>query len=83
MAEIEVGVVSAFFAHPVVADIELTSDLHVGDTIRVKGHTTDLEFRVDSLQIDRQDVDAAQAGQSVGIKVPERVRNGDRHSEQA
>jgi len=78
MAEIEVGVVSDFFAHPVVAGMELTGDLHVGDTVRVKGHTTDLEFRVDSLQIDLQDVDAAHAGQSVGIKVPERVRNGDR-----
>lgn len=78
MAETEVGVVGDFFAHPVVAGIELSGELRVGDLVAVRGHTTNLEFQLESMQIDRKEVDAARAGDSVGIKVPERVRRGDR-----
>ena len=77
MAEEEIGKVSDFYAHPVVAAFELTSPLNVGDRIRIRGHTTDLELTVDSIQIDNASVQAAKAGDSVGIKVPERVRNHD------
>lgn len=77
MAEDIVGKVSDFFAHPVVAGVELTGPLKVGDTIRIKGHTTDLELVVDSMQIDNVDVEQAKAGDSVGIKVTDRVRAGD------
>ena len=78
MPEVDVGKVADFFAHPVVAGIELTASLKVGDRVRIVGHTTDLELLVDSLQIDNRDVEEASAGQSVGIKVPDRVRNGDK-----
>ena len=78
MPEIEVGKVADFFAHPVVAGIELTASLKVGDKVRIVGHTTDLELLVESIQVDNQDVEEASAGQSVGIKVPDRVRNGDK-----
>ena len=78
MPEIEVGTVSAFFARPVVAGIDLTGEVRVGDTLRIRGHTTDLEVRIESMQVDRQDVAVANAGQSVGIKIPDRVRPGDR-----
>lgn len=78
MAEVEIGVVEDFFAHPVVAGIDLTGELRVGDTIHVKGHTTDLELRVESMQIDRQEVQVAGAGQRIGVKVPDRVRPGDK-----
>ena len=77
MAEKEVGRVSDFFARPVVAGIELTGTLNVGDNIRIKGHTTDIEMVLDSMQIDNVSVDKAGKGKSVGIKVPERVRPGD------
>lgn len=77
MPEVEIGKVSDFFAQPVVAGIELTANLKVGDTIRIKGHTTDLEFSVDSMQIDNVNVEQANAGDSVGIKVSDRVRSGD------
>ncbi|MFA5310047.1 MAG: translation elongation factor-like protein [Dehalococcoidales bacterium] len=77
MKEKEVGTVSDFFAHVVVAGIMLTGALRVGDNIRIKGHTTDLEIPVTSMQIDNKDVAVAKKGQSVGIKVPERVRPGD------
>ncbi len=77
MPEEEIGKVSDFFAHPVVAGIELTGTLKVGDRIHIKGHTTDLELTVNSMQINNVDVTEAKAGDSVGIKVTERVRHGD------
>jgi len=77
MAEEMIGKVSDFFARPVVAAVELTGPLKMGDKIRIKGHTTDIELAVASMQIDNAAVQEAKAGDSVGIKVPERVRHGD------
>ena len=77
MPEELIGKVSDFFAHPVVAGIELTGGVKVGDKIQIKGHTTDVEMTVTSLQIDNAQVNEAKAGDSIGIKVPERVRSGD------
>ena len=77
MSEKIIGTVSDFFAQPVVAGIELTAALKVGDKIRIKGHTTDLEMTVDSMQIDNAQVTEAKAGDSIGVKVSERVRHGD------
>ncbi len=77
MPEEEVGKVGDFFAHPVVAGIELTKALKVGDTIHIKGHTTDLELTIGSMQIDNVNVNEAKAGDSIGIKVGDRVRHGD------
>jgi len=77
MPEDIIGKVSDFFARPVVAGIELTAALKVGDKIHIKGHTTDLEMNVDSMQIDNVQVQEAKAGDSIGVKLSERVRNGD------
>ena len=77
MPEEEIGRVSDFFAHPVVAGIELSGTLKVGDKIHIKGHTTDMELDVGSMQINNANVEEAKAGDSVGIKVSDRVRRGD------
>ena len=77
MPEEVIGKVSDFFARPVVAGIELTARLKAGDKIHIKGHTTDMEFIVDSMQIDNVNVTEANAGDAVGIKVLDRVRRGD------
>jgi len=77
MPEEVIGKVSDFFSRPVVAGIELTAPLKLGDKIHIKGHTTDFELTVDSMQINNVDVKEAKAGDSVGIKVSERVRRGD------
>ncbi len=77
MPEEEIGKVSTFFARPVVAGIDLTSGLNVGDRIHITGHTTDLELTVASMQVNNVDVEQANAGDSIGIKVPDRVRPGD------
>ena len=77
MPEVEIGKVSDFFARPVVAGIDVEVGLRVGDKIHIKGHTTDIEMIVNSMQIDNQAVTEAKKGQSVGIKVPDKVRKGD------
>jgi selenocysteine-specific translation elongation factor len=77
MPDIEIGKVSDFFKKPVVAGIELSAPLKVGDKIHVKGHTTDQELVVQSMQIDNVEVKEAKAGQSVGIKIKDRARQGD------
>ena len=77
MPEELVGTVSDFFARPVVAGIELTAPINLGDKIHIKGHTTDLEMTIDSMQINNVNVNQAKAGDAVGIKVSDRVRRGD------
>lgn len=75
--EEEIGRVTDYFAKISVAGIDLTGKLRVGDTIRVRGHTTDLELVVESLQIEHEQVEEAGAGDRIGIKVSDRCRNGD------
>jgi len=77
MAETEVGRVTGYFAHIGVAGIDLTSSLKVGDKIHIKGHTTDLEQVVESIQIEHESVQEAAAGAKIGAKVSDRCRNGD------
>jgi translation elongation factor EF-1alpha len=78
MAEVEIGIISDFFSRPVVAAIELTGDLNKGDKIHIKGHTTDLEVTVVSMQIHNQEVTSAHAGDAIGVKVTDKVRHGDK-----
>jgi putative protease len=77
--ERSVGIVIQYFAKPEVAAIQLTDgEIKVGDTLRFKGTTTNFEQKIESMQIDRVPVQNAKAGQSVGIKVKERVRQHDK-----
>jgi translation elongation factor EF-Tu-like GTPase len=73
--EEEIGQVTDYFAKIGVAGIDLTGKLRVGDTIRIRGHTTDLEQVVESMQIEQ--VEEAGAGDKIGIKVSDRCRRGD------
>jgi len=77
MPEVAIGTVSDFFARPVVAGIELTGNLKVGDKVHIKGHTTDLELVIESMQINNVNVNEAGKGAAIGIKVSDRVRRGD------
>ena len=77
MPDIKIGKVSDFFKKPGVAGVSLTAPLKVGDKIHIKGHTTDLELAVQSMQIDNVTVNAAKAGDSVGIKITGPARQGD------
>ncbi|HVP26226.1 MAG TPA: translation elongation factor-like protein [Candidatus Bathyarchaeia archaeon] len=74
---VKVGRVTHFFSKINVAVIELTASLAVGDHIVLKGPSTDFEQTVDSMQIEHANVPKAEAGQSIGLKVAERVRETD------
>jgi GTPase len=74
---VEVGCVTHFFTKIGVAVVELSASLAVGDTIFVKGPTTDFEQVVESMQIEHESIERAEAGQSIGLRVQERVRGSD------
>lgn len=74
---VKIGRITHFFTKISVAVIELTAPLAVGDTIVLKGPTTDFEQVVESMQIEHQNVQNAKAGQSIGLKVIQRVREND------
>jgi putative protease len=78
MPDVEIGTVTDFFAKPVVAGIELSGTLKTGDKIHIKGSTTDMELAVESMQIERVNITEGKRGDLVGIKVPDRVRRGDK-----
>ena len=74
----KVGEVFHFFGHIGVAAIRLTEgSLAIGDTVQIQGPTTNVEQTVDSLQIEHATVSTAGAGQEVGMKVRDRVREKD------
>ncbi len=77
MGERLIGEVKDYFRKVEVMTLELEGLIKVGDTIRVKGHTTDLTQAVESMQIEHADVQEGGPGDLVGIKVAERVRPGD------
>ncbi len=77
MAEHLVGTVSHYYGQLGVVGIELSSELKVGDTIHIFGHTSDFIQTVDSIQIEHETVESAKAGDPIGVKVKERARVHD------
>lgn len=79
MNEIEIGAVRHFFDKISVVVIELTTgDLAIGDTIHIKGHTTDVTSKVETLQIEKDKLTKAVIGQSVGTKIDGKAREHDK-----
>jgi translation elongation factor EF-1alpha len=77
MPEERIGIVKDYFAKIGVAGIDVETTLRVGDRIHIKGHTTDLEETVGSIQIEHAQVEQAKRGDAIGIKVADRCRGGD------
>jgi translation initiation factor IF-2 len=78
MPEQKVGEVMKFFPKPSVAAIRITEGgLKIGDRIKFKGHTTDFEDVIQSMQIENKAVEEAGVGALIGIKVKDRVREND------
>ncbi len=77
-SEKEIGVIEHYFDKINVAAISLTGKLVVGDTIHIKGHTTDVTTTIESMQIEHDSVKKAGKGDDVGIEVGEKVRDHDK-----
>ncbi|HKZ56691.1 MAG TPA: hypothetical protein VJ024_03210 [Thermodesulfovibrionales bacterium] len=75
--EVRVGTISHIYKKIGVAIVDLSEPLQVGDTIHISGHHTDLTQKIDSIQIEHQDVQKAERGQSIGVRVNGEVREHD------
>jgi translation elongation factor EF-1alpha len=73
----QIGSIGNYYSKISVAVIDLTGKIAVGDTIRVKGATTDFRQKVDSMQVEHANVQSAGPEQSIGLKVVDKVRKGD------
>jgi putative protease len=74
---LQVGHITHFFSKISVAIVELTAPLAVGDRILVKGPSTDFEQLVDSMQIEHANIQRAESGQSIGLKIAQPVKERD------
>jgi putative protease len=78
MTETRIGTVTHYFSHLHVAGVTITDgELHTGDTIRVKGHTSDFEQKVESMEIDHVVVEVVKPGDLIGLSVIEHAREHD------
>ena len=73
-----IGLVTHYFPHVQAAVIKLKAPLATGETVKIKGHTTDLTQIVASMQIDRVEIQTGKKGDEIGLQVATRVRQGDK-----
>jgi translation elongation factor EF-Tu-like GTPase len=73
-----IGSITHYFPHVQAAVIKLKGPLKMGDTVKIKGHTTDLTQIITSMQIDRIDISNAKKGDEIGLQVSSRVRQNDK-----
>lgn len=77
MAEEHVGSITHYFAKPEVGVVKLSAGIKIGDVLHFRGHTTDFQQEITSMQVDHAAVESAAAGTEVAIKLKERGRSGD------
>ena len=73
-----IGLITHYFPHVQAAVIKLKGPLAMGDTVKIKGHTTDLTQIISSMQIDRVEISSAKKGDEIGLQVSSRVRQHDK-----
>jgi putative protease len=74
-----IGEVTHFFPHVKAGVIKLKKDtLSIGDTIYIKGHTTDFEQKIKSMQVNHKPIEKASKGHEIGLRVGGKVRHGDK-----
>ena len=79
MSEQLIGVVSHYWGKVEVAGVEITDgELCVGDEIHIVGAHDDFTQKVASMQIEMQDIEKAKKGDSVGLKVVQKVHEHDK-----
>lgn len=77
MAEKKIGEITHFYTNIGVGIIKLSDKLKVGQTVRIMGATTDFEQEIDEMQYNHESIEEGEAGQEVGVKVKDKVREGD------
>ena len=74
----EVGEITHYYGHIQVAVVKVKETLNKGDKVNIKGHTTEFEQEIESMQIDHDEIETAKKGQEIGMKVKDIVRQGDK-----
>ena len=74
----EVGVVTHYFSKIGVAVIKVSGELSVGESLHFKGATTDFSQKLESMQVEHENIEKAKPGDDIGLKTAERVREGDK-----
>jgi putative protease len=77
MEEKLIGKITHYFGKISVGIIGLSDALKVGDTIHIKGHSSDFNQQISSMQVEHAEVTEAKAGDAVGIKVDQKVHEHD------
>jgi putative protease len=79
MTDTRIGMVTHYYNHLHVAGVTITEgELHKGDTIHVKGHTSDFEQKVRSMELDHEAIEVARPGDEIGLSVIEHAREHDK-----
>lgn len=73
----KIGAVTHYYSKLGVAIVKLAGQLKVGENVQFKGHTTDFKQQVSEMQLDHKEIEVGKRGQEVGIKIDEKVRDGD------
>ncbi len=77
MSEQKIGEITHYFDNIGVAIIKLSAPLKKGESVKIKGQTTDFEEQIASMQVEHADIEEAKEGDEVGVKVSQKVREGD------
>ena len=73
----QIGKITHFYSKLGVGIIKLDKELEAGDTIQIKGHTSDFKQKVNEIQFDHKSIEKGEKGKEVGVKLSEKVRDGD------
>ena len=78
MTETKIGTVTHYYTHLHVATVSIDDgELHTGDTIHIKGHTSDFIQTIDSMELEHESAEVAKPGDNVGIEMDEYTREHD------
>jgi len=73
----QIGIVTHYFPHVMAAVVKVSAPVSVGDTLKIKGHTSDFTQKISSMQVDHVPVEQAKKGDEIGLLVKSRVRQHD------
>lgn len=77
MADTKVGKITHYYGHISVGVVKLSGALAVGDTIKIVGHGREFTQKVQSMQLEHEALQKAKKGQDIGLKVDQKVKDGD------
>lgn len=78
MQEKEIGKITHYYGHLSVGIIELSDSLKAGESIHIKGHTSDFTQSIDSMQIEHASIPEAKAGDVIGVKLAQKAHPHDK-----